>query len=777
MSGDKEFVRFNVGSEAKVTPLTVSQRKIDDKIQEGSIVDVDVGSEAEVLTISHFPSIQRQPRHEVSDSVDEDKGETVDSEAEVIPLTARQRKVHDETKIGSIVDIDVDSGALMTVTVRPIKTNSEIADSATFDSRDFSFVKNYEGQAEVVKPKWRNIHPESFLETANPIEKVLQNPSGHAPHLLFCGLLFMSLIVCCRWLLQPKKSNVQGCDAEQSSTSFLSEGALPPRPVGAVGTFLRVVTINDVYDLKNYARAASAVRAARASAKELDCVVTSHLNGDFLSPCVISALDGGRVMMQGLNVAEIDYVCLGNHEFDMGFDTLRDRLKLFKGKCINSNISNPQLSHLPRYHTVKVGYRTALLAGFCTDDVGIYLPKNRPTAVPIIDACIKVWNEAQMTLGLTPDVFLPMTHQDLQEDLATAQAFSDHPQLESRTPVILAGHDHTPSYEMAGNTMVVKVGLDAENIGIVDIWWTADGTLNSSCTVKKAAEFPEEPVAAAFVAKQKAFLEDSMGVAISWIPEQCSSRMVRYEPSGVATFLMDQIKRGLASNGVELVLIHGGAVRGKADYKPGPFTMGNLYAEFGFPTEQAIVEIKGQIIADSIRNSRSGEGEKPCFLHTDSGAVVSDNHHLVTVNNQPLDPEKTYRVSIISALLKGMNVIEPLYSWTQANIKIPDDESCRPAKDIIVEVCMKDTWRKLLGYDKWDSDGDGSISSEELDRALDDCLSHIDVDRDGFIDEAELRAFVDAKGLQSGLIALLIQSLDSSSDGKLSRDEFVKLAH
>ena len=103
------------------------------------------------------------------------------------------------------------------------------------------------------------------------------------------------------------------------------------RPSDAVGTFLRMIMINDVYILDNYPKFAKAVELARELSKEQDCVVTSHLNGDFLSPCIYTALDGGTTMMQALNFAKLDYACLGNHEFDMNKKQLQVRLPIFKG--------------------------------------------------------------------------------------------------------------------------------------------------------------------------------------------------------------------------------------------------------------------------------------------------------------------------------------------------------------------------------------------------------------------------------------------------------------
>jgi len=65
--------------------------------------------------------------------------------------------------------------------------------------------------------------------------------------------------------------------------SFVAECIAPPgprRPRTACGTFLRIVTVNDVYKLDNYPRVASAVAAAKKAAAALDCVVISTLPGD-----------------------------------------------------------------------------------------------------------------------------------------------------------------------------------------------------------------------------------------------------------------------------------------------------------------------------------------------------------------------------------------------------------------------------------------------------------------------------------------------------------------
>ena len=177
---------------------------------------------------------------------------------------------------------------------------------------------------------------------------------------------------------------LKGGDAATSAPAAPTGGLLP-RPRTAVGKFLRVITINDVYKLDHYPRVATAVNMAKAEAAALDCVVTSHLNGDFLSPCTLTAIDGGHGMTEGLGHAKIDYVCIGNHEFDFGFDVCAARAKQFKGKAINSNVSTAQLSALPKYDVVEVGEKKVLVSGFLTKDTSIYACVHGiPTRAPFL---------------------------------------------------------------------------------------------------------------------------------------------------------------------------------------------------------------------------------------------------------------------------------------------------------------------------------------------------------------------------------------------------------
>ena len=68
----------------------------------------------------------------------------------------------------------------------------------------------------------------------------------------------------------------------------------------------------------------------------LKCFVEDHvepgephlltLNGDFLSPSLLSSLDLGAAAVRVMNAVGVTHACLGNHEFDHSVATLGLRL-------------------------------------------------------------------------------------------------------------------------------------------------------------------------------------------------------------------------------------------------------------------------------------------------------------------------------------------------------------------------------------------------------------------------------------------------------------------
>lgn len=597
--------------------------------------------------------------------------------------------------------------------------------------------------------------------------------------------------------------------------SFLKsvEAAVMPRPVSAVGTFLRICTVNDVYKIEAYPALAALIGRLKASADALDCVVISTLNGDFLSPCVLSSLDGGKAMGGVLDRVPIDYCCLGNHEFDVGGRRLAQRIQAMETTVVlNSNVSGvPELeaiekSRLRAVEALQVGRRRVCLSGFATDDLDIYRPGTNPKIRSPIAAATELCKE----LG-DADALIPLTHQAMSEDriMAARLAGTDMP----RIPVILGGHDHELYVEEVDGVLVVKVGQDAEKCGIVDVFWDSAGTMRVSCSVmplngeaeaelREAAmvgRTPRNEKCRIYVDAQLDILDAMLHTEVLRLPSgyEWSSERVRHQPSRLVSFLLAKLKRGLGS-AIDVVALQGGAVRANKRYQPGPFTWGDLVRELAFDTEMAIIRLPGRVIADSVLASRQNtpEVETPAFLHLDAEWTLGADSRLyrlqrhsssrqddlgwwrfqdgypVADNGVSMDPDATYSVAIYQFLLQGMNQIKPLLAHIEDNpeFETPEIETCFPAKNAILETSVCDAWRNILDRHA------GNFRS---------AFDALDSDKSGAIDRTELAAYVESLDTPDSdvqhhvplaLVSMMFNALDSDQDKKISYAEFLKLA-
>jgi len=544
------------------------------------------------------------------------------------------------------------------------------------------------------------------------------------------------------------------------------------RPQAAEGTFLRFVSVNDVYKLDNYPRVSSAIKEFKIAAVEDNAVVVSVLPGDFLSPCTLTNLDGGVAMLQALNEVPFDMVMFGNHEFDLKAPQLQTRIKEYDGKWINSNVTEPRFvdkndKPLPEYDIVMVGDKKVAIGAFLLDDMNQFAPRDDLKIAPPRDAVVQTWDNIKAAEGKI-DAFLPMLHLNIKEDRAFADAVAKHPEMSKVTPVLLAAHDHEVYIEQAGKSLIFKVGCDAENVGIVDIFWNAEGKIKRAVHMLEVEDFPKDPGVQKFVDKELAMMAEIMEVDICVVPDmgtQLSTNRVRFEMEPMVSFLLSTVKR--SAPGVELVFLQGGNVRGMTEkYEPGPFTFGNLMNEFAFDTAIAIVEMTGEVIEASIKSSRTGDGAKPFFLHTDMEAEFGKGGFCEKLDGLPFDPSKKYKVATYQFLLNGMGNIEPMTTYSKDNAICPPLEKCPGIKTFFMKTCMRKVWLKLAGCD---ADGEIAAIQAQLSRVFD----MIDTKKDDQLDEEEVRAYVEASGKADlKVVKFMISAFDSEGTERLTRQEF-----
>ena len=74
--------------------------------------------------------------------------------------------------------------------------------------------------------------------------------------------------------------------------------------------------------------------------------------GDFLGPSVLSTLDQGKHIVDLFNKIDPHMItCFGNHEVDVPYQALRQRISEFKGTWLNTNM--PAFEPVLPHHIVK----------------------------------------------------------------------------------------------------------------------------------------------------------------------------------------------------------------------------------------------------------------------------------------------------------------------------------------------------------------------------------------------------------------------------------------
>ena len=130
---------------------------------------------------------------------------------------------------------------------------------------------------------------------------------------------------------------------------------------------LRILSINDLYELDHLPRLANLLRAHVLPAPD---VTISIIAGDFVGPSLLSSLDAGRGMVDCLNALGIDYAILGNHEDDISPAELHARVAEFRGTWLSTNVDfDPKM---PRDAIVRVGDHSVGLVGVVVDDLAVF---------------------------------------------------------------------------------------------------------------------------------------------------------------------------------------------------------------------------------------------------------------------------------------------------------------------------------------------------------------------------------------------------------------------
>ena len=135
-------------------------------------------------------------------------------------------------------------------------------------------------------------------------------------------------------------------------------------------TYFNILQINDVYEIAPIQGGKfggmARVETVRQNLLKEDKNTMTVLAGDFLNPSLIGTMkvDGERVrgkqMVEVMNAMDFDVVAFGNHEFDLSYTSLQDRLNESKFDWISANTLHNKDGKHHYFHKVVNGKKENL---------------------------------------------------------------------------------------------------------------------------------------------------------------------------------------------------------------------------------------------------------------------------------------------------------------------------------------------------------------------------------------------------------------------------------
>jgi 5'-nucleotidase/UDP-sugar diphosphatase len=419
-----------------------------------------------------------------------------------------------------------------------------------------------------------------------------------------------------------------------------------------------ILTFNDVYRIAQHngfggiAEMATLLKRERHSAKHhMTCI-----NGDFLSPSLMSTVTKGTHMVQLFNQLEVDLIVLGNHEFDFGTQNVRDLMACSEfdwlaANCLEANgdyLTGPQQIRLVDCGAFKIG-----VFGLVTPDTA-WLSKadDGVRFRPILETAREMIQKLQ---AAGADVLVAMTHLSIQED----RELANHcPELH----VILGGHEHFPLTWYEGNTLIHKSGYDAQFLCRIDLEIAKDrkGNLCVNPTWQMIANrnIPPEIRVQRTVECYQGELDNQLNRVIAELPGELDSSTVRSMESSFGDLVADALCEVF---GADCALLNAGAIRGGRHHAAGPMTKAQLVGEMPFDNHVGLMRLTGKTLLQALEYGLSHYGEgRGSFLQVSGLEVLFDpskpaGGRIVSVRCQgkQVEPTAIYRVAALDYLLAG----------------------------------------------------------------------------------------------------------------------------
>ena len=425
---------------------------------------------------------------------------------------------------------------------------------------------------------------------------------------------------------------------------------------------ITILGVGDIYDFDAHkgrggmARLNAIAKAERAANPNTIYV----MDGDMLSPSILSGLDKGQNMIDLTNLVPFDLAVPGNHEFDFGVENFLDKMNASNYPWAAVNITNADGSAIVGLEGVKMmefdGVKVALVP-VAQDTTPEVTSSGDLVFGPTVDSGIAA---ARAARDAGADIVVGVVQTDMSNDrqLMRSHAFD----------VIMSGDDHSYATAYDGKTAYVETSIDARFLSPIDIAVTVsekDGKRKVRWVpnfrfIDTATVEPDPQTQEMVDAFQKS-LDEELGVAIGVtnVPLDTRRNMVRSQETAFGNLVADAMR---AATGADVAMANGGGIRADRTYDAGTtLTRKDILTELPFGNATVMTEITGQQILDAMENGVSqvekGAGRFPQIsgmtMVYDPSAPAGSRVVSIKVNGEDLDLNRTYKFATNDYALGG----------------------------------------------------------------------------------------------------------------------------
>ncbi len=415
-----------------------------------------------------------------------------------------------------------------------------------------------------------------------------------------------------------------------------------------------------------FANIATLVRRAKAA----DPATVYFDAGDFFAGPYVSSLTKGEAVIDAANYLGLDAACVGNHEFDYGWQNALTQFNKAKFPLLNGNIFLKGTNKLlwPHPYIIKNvnGLRLGIIGlhekfafydttsaemvnGVEARDERVYLRKYIKELKPKTDLIV-----------LLIHIGIPGT-QSSEGEKDVVRNHQHDIELAKSVPgvdLMVTGHPHSGIKEpiVANGTIIVSTDAYTIELGRLEI--TFDIQKRKITAYKNHLDFlyddavKDDPLMVSVIKKWK----DKLKAITDEVVTHSSVPMMRSysEESVMGDMVADSMLASFPNN--DLAITNSGGLR--QDIDSGPVTVGELISAFPFPNTIVRLRIKGSDLRDIFEHGASLTNGILQVSHGvelvyDEGEKIGSRMTICRINGSDLDDKKMYSVLTSNFLADG----------------------------------------------------------------------------------------------------------------------------